>query len=388
MKNKILIGVAIAVLAGVGLFLGLRGRNRGSLYITKPIQKGSITKYITASGTVNPVTTVSVGTQVSGSIKSIYVDFNSPVTKGQLLAEIDPSLLQSELKKTQAALLSAQAALKKAQANLYNSIKTYERSRALFNKNLVATADLDTAEANYKSDQASVDMAQATVAEARATLENAQANLGYTKIISPIDGVVILRAVDIGQTVAASFATPTLFTVAQDMTKMQIITAVSEADIGMVKTGQNVDFTVDAYPGVKFHGQVGQVRNAATKTENVVTYDVVVVVDNKDLKLKPSMTANVSILVAEKKDILKISNDALRYTPTVKGSTTKVRYENQGLWLLKDGKPVRVDIQAGISDGNDTEISSDRIKEGDQAIVEDAQSNNNKNKDQGPPGPF
>jgi HlyD family secretion protein len=393
MKKKIVIAVVIAAVVGVGLYFGLRDKNGVSSYVTNPIEKGDITEYITASGTVNPVITVTVGTQVSGRIKAIYADFNSVVKKGDLLAEIDPSMLQSQLEQSQANLLSAQATLQKAQANYSNSRKNYERAQTLFGRNFIARSDLDSAEAAYKSDHASVAVAKASVAQAKAALENAQTNLGYTKIISPIDGVVISRAVDIGQTVAASFSTPTLFTVAQDMTKMQISTAVSEADIGQLANGQDVEFSVDAYPGTKFKGKVDQVRNAPTTTENVVTYAVMVTVDNKDLKLKPGMTANVSILVAHKEGILKVTNDALRFTPTVKGSTEKVRYENKGIWILKDGKPVRVDIKVGISDGNNTEVASDKLKEGELVIIEDSQTgsdsaSNSKKKDHGPPGPF
>ncbi len=230
-------------------------------------------------------------------------------------------------------------------------------------------SDLDTAETNYETANASVSAAKSQVAQTEAALNLAETNLRYTKIVSPVDGIVVSRNVDVGQTVAASFQTPTLFTIAQDLTKMQIDTSVDEADIGKVKVGQDVEFTVDAYPDITFKGKVWQVRNAPITVQNVVTYDVVINVDNPELKLKPGMTANVSIIVSIKKDVLKIPNAALRFKPSEKGPTAPEK-KGPGVWILEKDKPKRIPVSLGISDGNYTELATGKISEGQELIVE------------------
>ena len=341
-------------------------------YRTDPVTKGDIQQTVTATGTVNAVTTVQVGTQVSGTIKILYVDFNSRVKKGQIIAQIDPSTFESQVQQAQANLLSAQANLEKAQTALANDKKTFERNKVLLSKNLIAQSDLDTAETNYQTDKAMVASANAQIEQAKASLDYARQNLAYTKIVSPVDGVVISRNVDVGQTVAASFQTPTLFTIAQDLTKMQIDTNVAESDIGVVKLGQEVDFTVDAYPDTTFEGKVWQIRQAPITVQNVVTYDVVIQVNNRDFKLMPGMTANVSIVIQTRSDVLRITNAALRFRFSDKPAAASSAGEKKGpaVWILENNKPKRVGITPGISDGNYTEVVSGDLKEGQQAIVE------------------
>ena len=345
-------------------------------YRTDPVTLGDIQQTVTATGTVNAVTTVQVGTQVSGTIKTLYVDFNSRVKKGQLIAQIDPSTFESQVQQAKANLLSAEANLEKAQTALSNDKKTFERNKELLAKKLIAQSDLDTAETTYQSDKAQVASAKAQIEQAKASLDLSQQNLAYTRIVSPVDGVVISRAVDVGQTVAASFQTPTLFTIAQDLTKMQIDTNIAESDIGLIKVGQIVEFTVDAYPDTTFKGKVWQIRQAPITVQNVVTYDVVIQVNNRDLKLMPGMTANVSVIIVTRHDVLRITNAALRFRFTEKpasagaGAAGPSEKKGPSVWVLENGKPKRVIVKPGISDGTYTEVVSGDLKEGQNIIVE------------------
>ncbi len=379
----VIVGIAIAATA----FYLLSNRNATIQFKTGKVTKGDIVMSVTATGTVNAVTTVLVGTQVSGTIKNISVDFNSPVKKGQIIAQIDPSTFQAQVQQAGANLLAAEANLEKAGATLVDAKRTMERNAELFSKNLIARSDLDTAETNYETAKASVSAARSQVAQTKAALEFSETNLRYTKIVSPVDGVVISRSVDVGQTVAASFQTPTLFTIAQDLTKMQIDTNVDEADIGKVNVGLDVEFTVDAYPDLTFKGKVWQVRNAPITVQNVVTYDVVIQVENLELKLKPGMTANVSIIISTKKDVLKIPNAALRFKldENEKKSAEKKAVSGPGVWILEQGNPRRIDIAPGISDGNYTEITSDTLHEGQEVILESIAKD--QKKQAAPPGP-
>jgi HlyD family secretion protein len=368
MKKIIIITGIISVIVIAGFIL-FRGPGNEPKFRTDKIIRGDIEMAVSATGTVNPVTTVLVGTQVSGTIKELYVDFNSPVKKGKMIARIDPALFEAQVNQAKANFLSAKANLEKAGATLVDAKRTMDRNKELFSKNLVARSDLDTAETNYETANASVSAAKSQVAQTEAALSLAETNLRYTKIVSPVDGIVVSRNVDVGQTVAASFQTPTLFSIAQDLTKMQIDTSVDEADIGKIKVRQDVEFTVDAYPDITFKGKVWQIRNAPITVQNVVTYDVVINVDNPELKLKPGMTANVSIIVSIKKDVLKIPNVALRFKPAEKGKTA-VQQKGSGVWIPEQGNPKRVPISIGISDGNYTEFVSGGIKEGQELIVE------------------
>ena len=366
MKDKLKYIIPIAVLLIFILAMIIFNITKKQVkYETKDLKRCTITEFVEASGTINPVNTVSVGSTVSGLIQSIYVDYNSQVTKGQILAQIDPATFEATVRQNQAQIDNARANLAKLQAEIEYDKKTYERYKNLYAKNFVAKSELDQAYSTYKSDLAQIEAAKAQINQYQAALQTAQTNLGYTQIIAPVDGTVISREIDLGQPVAASFQAPELFTIAQDLTKMQIEVNVSEADIGKVKEGQDVTYTLDGYADSLFEGKVTQVRLASTTTSNVVTYSVIVNVDNDDLKLKPGMTANVSIITNKSEDVLCAPTTALKFTPNTDGT----KYKNQGIWIMQNNKPKRVDIQTGASDDSRTEIISDDLKEGDKILI-------------------
>ena len=334
-------------------------------YQTAKIKRRTITQVVEASGTINPVNTVSVGSTVSGLISAIYVDFNSKVTKGQLLAEIDPRTFQATVDQNAASMASAQADLANREATFEMAAKTLRRYKNLYAKDFIPKSELDQAESDYKASLAQVNAARAKINQTQAQYNQSLVNLNYTKITAPVDGMIISREIDLGQPVAASFQAPELFTIAQDLEKMQIEVNVSEADIGDVKEGQDVTYTLDGYPNSTFNGKVTQVRISPTTVSNVVTYSVIVTVDNSDLKLKPGMTANVSIITAQNKDVLSVPNVALKFTPETSGK----KYKTQGLWI-KDGlKLKRIDIITGASDDSYTEVNGDGIYEGQRILV-------------------
>lgn len=365
-KGLIILGVILVIIA---LFSFINMNANKEQYKTRALKKRTIVQSVFASGTVNPVITVSIGSQVSGTIKELYVDFNSEVKKGQLLAQIDPALFEARVNESRASLNNAQANYERVKSVMENDLKTYNRYKALYERKFVAKSELDLAESTYKADVASLNAAKAQIAQAKATLDNNLTNLRYTRIISPVDGIVVSRSVDVGQTVAASFQTPTLFSVAQDLTKMQIDTSVVEADIGRVKVGQDVEYTIDGYPDETFTGKVSQVRISPTTVQNVVTYNVVIIIDNKDLKLIPGMTANVSIITNKKENVLCTDNRALKFSPQTTKDGAKKKYQEYGVWILEKNKPKRVTVQIGASDENYTEITSDELKEGDRVII-------------------
>lgn len=362
-KRYIAAAAAIAAVVTVGI-IGFAG-SKQVRYETKNIERCTITQFVEASGTINPVNTVSVGSTVSGLIKAIYVDFNSEVKKGQLLAQIDPANFEATVQQNQAQINNAQANLAKLQAITAYDEQQYKRYKNLYVKNFVAKSELDEKYSTYKSDLAQINAARAQINQYQASLKTALTNLSYTKIIAPVDGTVISREIDLGQPVAASFQAPELFTIAQDLTKMQIEVSVSEADIGKVKENQDVVYTLDGYPDSEFTGKVTQVRLSPTTVSNVVTYTVIVDVNNEDLKLKPGMTANVSIITNKSEDVLCVPNMALKFTPDINGP----KYKNQGIWILDNNKPKRVDITTGANDDTSTEIISDAISEGNKVIV-------------------
>ncbi len=368
MKKKITIIIssflALIILCGAALLIN---KNKASDYVTVPAKRKTIIEAVEASGTVNPVDTVDIGSQVSGMIKEIYVDYNSKVKKGQLLAQIDTSLFQAQVDKARGDLEAARSNKAKIQAMLVYDKKNYERYKKLYTKNYVAKSEVDLAEATYKSDLAQMAAAQGTINQAQATLNNNLTNLKYTRIISPVDGIVVSRAVNVGQTVAASFQTPTLFQVAKDLTKMQIEVNVSEADIGKIKKEQEVEYTLDGYADEVFHGKVSEVRIAPTTVSNVVTYTVIVQVDNKENKMIPGMTANVSIITNKSENVICVPTDALRFTP--KEITGGKKYKDQGLWIIKNNKPHRISIKTGAKDSDRTQIISDELKENDRVIL-------------------
>lgn len=362
-KRYIAIGLTAAALAaGITTAIILKHQVH---YETKPLSRCTITEIVEASGTINPVNTVSVGSTVSGLIKEIYADFNSEVKKGQLLAQIDPANFEATVQQNQAQIANAQANLTKLQATTEYDRKMYERYKNLYAKNFIPRSELDQMESTYKSDLAQINAARAQISQFQASLKTAMTNLGYTKIIAPVDGTVIARKIDLGQPVAASFQAPELFTIAQDLTKMQIEVNVSEADIGKVDEGQDVTYTLDGYADSVFEGKVTQVRLESTNTNNVVTYSVIVDVENNDLKLKPGMTANVSIITNKSENVLCAPNIALKFTPETDGT----KYKNQGIWVLENKKPTRHDIQTGASDDNFTEIRSNEIAENANLIT-------------------
>lgn len=371
MKNifkdkRILISLSVVLVILVSVIALANGKAKPKYKLGK-VERNTIIETVEASGIINPVKTVSIGSQVSGIISAIYVDFNSQVKEGQVLAQIDPALLQAQVDKAQGDLNAARANYQKTKSILAYDEVNYQRYKRLYKKRYVAKGDVDLAEATYKSDRAQLNAMSGQIAQSSATLQNNLTNLRYTKIISPVNGVIVSRAVDVGQTVAASFQTPTLFTVAKDLTKMQIEVSVSEADIGKVKVGQKVQYNLDGYPNETFAGKVSQVRLSPTTVSNVVTYTVIVQINNDDGKLKPGMTANVSIITNQKSNVLSVENAALRFTPVE--ITEGKKFKEQGIWLLKDNKPTRVNIKIGVTDSENTEIISDEIKEGDDVII-------------------
>lgn len=388
-RKKLYIGVVILFILLIIGFISLRDRQGKEKYITTQVTRGSISEIVTATGTLSAVITVQVGSQVTGLVKTLYADFNSEVKRGQLIAQIDPDPFQAKVDQARANLAAANAAVGTAQANLEKdkaNLRQTEinlrRTNELFKRGIVSDSDRVTAQANYesaaaqvKADEASYRNALAQVEQQKANLESAELDLSHTRIISPVDGIVISRNVDVGQTVAASLQAPTLFVIAKDLTKMQIDTNVVEADIGKVKVGQKATFTVDAYPNKKFTGKVIQVRNQPITVQNVVTYDAVIGVENPDLELKPGMTANVSILTAYRDNVLRVSNAAFRFHPELddKKETSKGGKRNEGdndIWLLSEkGEPVAIPVRTGITDGNFTEVVDGGLKEGDRIIV-------------------
>ena len=367
--KKILAVIVISAVIFAVAFISFRNRGNAVKYRTEKVTRGDIEAVITATGTVNAVTMVLVGTQVSGTIKNIYADFNSPVKKGQVIARIDPATFEAQVGQARANLLAAKANLEKAEAAFADSKRTMDRNKDLFSRDFIARSELDTSDTNYQTAKAQISAAKAQIAQTEAALRYAETNLMYTDIVSPVDGIVVSRNVDAGQTVAASFQTPTLFTIAEDLTKMQIDSSVVEADIGRVNAGQTVEFTVDAYPDTAFKGVVSEVRNAPIVVQNVVTYDAVIKVDNSGLRLKPGMTANVSIIVSTMKGVLRIPNAALRFKPVgqIMGRTGE---KGPGVWIIKDGKPELIKVAIGISDGNFTGLIKGDVSEGQELIVE------------------
>jgi HlyD family secretion protein len=427
-----LVGVVLAVSAIVG-YLYYRQGQMPVRYLMARVGQGRIAATVNATGTVNAVVTVQVGSQVSGNIQQLFVDYNSPVTEHQIIAQIDPAPFETRVSQARATLASLQASVQVAEATVENSHaavdtaqangesakanveksrvaladarRTLERNQTLFRRALVARSDLDTAQTAYDSAVAQLQLsqaqyeaavgqmksstaqarlaeaqlvaAQAQVEQARAALQAAALDLAHTTIRSPVNGIVVSRNVDVGQTVAASLQAPTLFLIAQDLTQMQVDTNVSEADIGQVCEGQRVTFTVDAYPTTPFTGQVVQVRNAPITIQNVVTYDAVVEVPNPDLKLKPGMTANVTFVIAERTDVLKVPNAALRFQlpgaerPSVEPRRDAPTAGRRGqVWVLTaEGRPEPRELVLGIADDTSTEVLSGDLNAGQEVIT-------------------
>jgi HlyD family secretion protein len=415
-KRAIVFTSAAALLLGAGavVLLGLSPAKENDLhFITAPISKGRIASKVTATGTLSALVTVQIGSQVSGRIKSLQADFNSQVKKGDLLATLDPQFFDAALEQARANADASEGDLAAAKVRAADAERTYQRAKSLAERNLIAQAELDVAQVAMQAARAAVVTAKGRLAQNRAQLNQAKVNLAYTKIYSPIDGVVISRNVDVGQTVAASLSAPTLFVLGEDLRKMQIDTSVSETDIGKMRAGMPAIFTVGAFPGERFTGTVRQIRNSPTTVLGVVSYNVVIDVSNPDLKLRPGMTATVTLIYAERDDVLRVPNAALRFRPPSEllatlatdrtkatgekaaggsgkeGGDGKVEKASAGdkkkekkdkkdkkdkdgrqVWVLADGRPQPVPITPGITDGSFTEVVSDRLHEGDQVITD------------------
>ncbi len=432
---------AVLVIAAV-LWWG-RGWLKGEeppQFTTVPAERGEVVAKVTATGTLSALVTVQVGSQVSGRIQDLSVDFNSQVKKGQLIAKIDPRLFLAEVEQQRANVMAAEANLTRSKVQAQDARRQARRADELSPRGLISQSERDTAQATADAADASVISSQAALAQARAALNRAQVNLNYTDIISPTDGVVISRSVDVGQTVAASLQAPVLFTIAQDLRQMQVNTSVAESDVGKLQAGMKANFTVDAYPGERFRGEVRQVRDSATTTQNVVTYDAVLDVTNEELKLKPGMTANVTFVYARREDVLKVPNAALRFRmPTPAGgrdagkaaSAAPAAAQPQGqgqpsaqdgqaaaprqpsagaeagggngerrqrrqrggegaaggprtVYVLRDGQAQAVEIKTGISDGSYTEVVEGGLKEGDELITDMPSAEGDKPRASGP----
>lgn len=407
-KRILLILLTILVLAGTGY--GFRLWSQGakeSPYISTPVQKGNVTQVVTATGSLSAVITVQVGSQVSGTIDKLFADFNSKVKKDQVVAQINQDKFKATVDQARANLLAAEANVTKAKASMEDTQRTLERNKELKKRDLIAQSEFDTSQAAYDGAAAQYEVNKAQVNQAQAAVNQASVDFNNTVIRSPVDGIVVSRNVDIGQTVAASLQAPVLFLIANDLSKMQVDTNVSEGDVGNVWVGQDATFTVDAYPTHRFKGTVQQVRNAAIMVQNVVTYDAVVGVDNKELLLKPGMTANVEFLVSQKTDVLKIPNSALRFRPPSERQPAQVAAAGQPaggspgaatgdgtgrrggspsagqgsrnreggvnrqgtVYVLRDQKATPVRVRLGISDGSYSEVVGGDLKAGDQIIL-------------------
>ncbi len=402
--------LVLVAAAAVGLWRWRASRrSAGPQFETARVERGRIVAKVTATGTLSAIVTVQVGSQVSGRIQALYADYNSRVKKGQLIAKIDPQLFEAATQQARANLVAAEGNLARSQAQALDAQRQYRRNQSLAAEKLVAQADLDTAQANSAAADAQVKASQGALEQARAALHQAEVNLAYTNIISPTNGVVISRSVDVGQTVAASLQAPTLFVIAEDLAKMQVDTSVAEADVGRLIDGMPASFTVDAYPGETFRGRVRQIRNAPQTVQNVVTYDAVIDVDNPDLRLRPGMTANVTFVYAQKDDVLRVPNAALRFRPpagivttaaatgaagagggarggaeqdgrgpgrapgaggSAAGRRAAVPPDERTVWTLRDGQATPLSIKVGVSDGTHTEGVDGALAEGSEVVTD------------------
>ena len=402
-RKKAIAWIAAASVIGVGGagWWQLSDSPKEPPYVTTTVQTASITQVVSSTGTLQAVVTVQVGSQVSGTIEKLFADFNTKVKAGQIVAQLNQDKFRAAEDQARANLLAAQSNIEKSKVGVADTLRTLERNRQLRTKDLMAQSDLDAAQAAYDAAVAQVEVNRAQAAQAQASLKQATVDLNNTVIRSPVDGLVISRNVDVGQTVAASLQAPTLFTIANDLARMEVHTNVDEADVGNVREAQEVTFTVDAFPSRRFRGRVHQVRNAPIVVQNVVTYVAVVRIDNKELLLKPGMTANVQFLVSRKEDVLTIPNMAMRFKPPEEkeeaqellrreqsrtapkvGERRTSRQSAAGgsgaggggtrrarIYLLKDDKAQPVEIQLGITDGSRTEVRSGDVKENDPVII-------------------
>jgi HlyD family secretion protein len=395
-----LIAVPLLLIGGAGFAFWRMGNSTiESPYLTVPVSRANVRQVVSSTGTLQAVVTVQVGSQVSGTIDKLFADFNTKVKAGQVVAQLNQDKFKASVDQARANVLAAEANYAKGKVTAADALRTLERNRELRKRELTAQSDLDAAQTAYDAAVAQVNVNQAQTAQANAALRQALVDLNNTVIRSPVDGIVISRNVDVGQTVAASLQAPTLFTIANDLAKMEVHTSVDEADVGNVQEGQPVSFTVDAFPARRFRGKVFQVRNAPTIIQNVVTYAAVVRIDNKEFLLKPGMTANVQFLVSEKEDVLAIPNMALRFRPPEEkdeaedvlrqersrvapqvgarrttrpgrsGSGGVRRVREAKIYVLNGTRAQAVDVQLGITDGSKSEVISGPLKENDLVII-------------------
>ncbi len=401
------VGLGVVAAVGVGVWRYQAAHSAPEItYKSATAEKKNVRARVTASGTLSATVTVQVGAQVSGRISVLNADFNSNVKKGEVIAKLDPQLYIAAVEQADANYVSAKASLLKAEATERDAQATLTRTQNLNAQGLAAASELQTANTAVSVAQAGTAVAKASLKQAEASLHQAQVNLSYTTIPSPIDGVVISRSVDVGQTVAASLQAPVLFTIAEDLKKMQVHTSVAEGDVGRLQPEMETWFTVDAFPGQRFRGKISQIRNAATTVQNVVTYDAVIDVDNPDLKLRPGMTATTTIVYAEKHDVLTLPNTALRFKPPAEvassiasasppaaslsitsaevpsaAPTGSAKWQRKRMgkdgdspertvYVLRNGRPEPLEVKTGLSDGTITEIVSGDLKEGDQVVTE------------------
>jgi HlyD family secretion protein len=398
MKKLILFVLVLAIGGGSTWWFFFRDGDHGPKYRTGKIERGDLRVVVAATGTVQPYLLVQVGTQVTGTIQKLHVDFNSQVKKGEVVAQIDPAPFQAKVDQDKANVAKAQADVVRVKAQLLQAEKELARSRELQKKDLISASELDAAVATFDALAAQVKVSEASVAQAQAALESSTVNLQYTTIVSPIDGIVIARSVDVGQTVAASLQAPTIYVIADDMKKVQIQASVAEADIGRITENMAVSFTVDAHKDERFRGKVFQIRLSPTTVQNVVTYTVMIDAENPGNKLLPGMTANVTFDIAQYRDILKIPNAALRFTPPVDvtaaakpvepapapdPSTPKSGDPGQGkpsrgqrkkepqnrVWVTSPAGPVAVPITADATDGSWTRLAKGELTEGQEVII-------------------
>jgi HlyD family secretion protein len=374
-RHWLAVALLLLLAAGIGAVWWSLRPAEAVHYVAVPAGRGAIERRVTATGTVNPELTIIVGSYVSGVIQQLSCDYNTEVKAGQVCANIDPRPYQMQVNQDEANLAVAKAQLEKDKANLAYTKLNYERQRWLAAHKSASQDAADVAKNAYDQAQAQVGLDEATIQQRQAELEASKINLGYTDIVSPVDGTVVSRNVTQGQTVAASFQTPTLFLIATDLTKMQVDTNVSESDIGGIKEGDEATFTVDAFPKRVFEGKVTQVRQSPQTVQNVVTFDAVVGVDNRDLALKPGMTAATRIVVDQRSDVLRVPNQALRYVPggianpQAAGAGAVQGAEEARLWVLRDGEPVPLSVVPGLDDENFTEIVKGDLRPGDQVII-------------------
>ena len=397
-KRRITAAVFLFVLlfaAGAGVWTWWHGRNAAPHYLTQAVTKGDIERSVTMTGTVDPVTTVQIGSYVSGIVKALGCDFNTEVKVGQVCARIDPEPFRLVVEQNKADLATSEAQMKKDQAAFVYAKVSYERDKKLLADGVVSADQVDSDRNTADQAEAQIKLDEATLVEKKAVLQGAQVNLAYTDIVSPVDGTVITRNVDIGQTVVSNLQSSTLFVIAKDLTKMQVDTNVAEADIASVKVGQTATFTVQAFPDKEFKGVVKQIRQAPITVQSVVTYDVVVSVDNPNKALLPGMTADTHIITAEARDVLRVPLPAIRFVPAdfaKRRAEARAQRQQQGqgerpkegearerrgppgarVWVLRDGQLTAVPVRVGLDDGTLVEIKSDALKPGDQVVVSES----------------